>query len=118
MQIDLTEPELLKLLEVQYLKGRLDELQLKAYPNIVNLQRQRKIDMRIDKYYKKLKQVDESAYYLYMTEHANRIVAKRKSQAKIKELLEDILPSIDAETQKETYEKIKAQLHSYKWQKG
>jgi len=109
---------LLKLLEVQYLKGRLDELQLKAYPNIVNLQRQRKIDMRIDKYYKKLKQVDESAYYLYMTEHANRIVAKRKSQAKIKELLEDILPSIDAETQKETYEKIKAQLHSYKWQKG
>jgi len=50
MQIDLTEPELLKLLEVQYLKGRLDELQLKAYPNIVNLQRQRKIDMRIDKY--------------------------------------------------------------------
>ena len=37
MQIDLTEPELLKLLEVQYLKGRLDELQLKAYPNILNL---------------------------------------------------------------------------------
>ena len=32
-------------LEVQYLKGRLDELEYKAKPQVLNLQRSRKLDM-------------------------------------------------------------------------
>ena len=56
----MTEQELHKLLEIQYLKGRLDELH-KALPTITDLERSRKLDQRLDKYYNKLKAVDEIA---------------------------------------------------------
>lgn len=102
-----------KLLEIQYLKGRLDELQFKALPNTMNLNKQRKLDVRIDKYYNKLRSVDLLSYHLYIMEHHNRVVAKQKSKTRMKKLLEDILPLIDVKTHGETYEKIKAQLHSY-----
>lgn len=51
----MTEKELHVLLEVQYLKGRLDELEYKAKPNVYGLHKSRKLDQRIDKYYSKLK---------------------------------------------------------------
>jgi hypothetical protein len=113
MDIKITKHNFNKILEIQYLKGRLDELQLKAYPNILNINKQRKIDARIEKYYNKLKNVDELSYYLYIIEHENRAIAKLKSKKKIAALLENILPLIDTDTQKETYEKIKSQLDSY-----
>lgn len=83
----MTEQELHVLLEVQYLKGRLDELEYKAKPQILNLQKSRKLDMRIDKYYKKLKNTSELAYHLHAVERANIKASKSKSQKSIKELL-------------------------------
>lgn len=83
----MTEQELHVLLEVQYLKGRLDELEYKAKPQILNLQKSRKLDMRIDKYYKKLKNTSELAYHLHAVERANIKASKSKSQKNIKELL-------------------------------
>ena len=51
----MTDFEIQKFGEIQYLKGRLDELH-KAYPTITNMERSRKLDGRISKYYKKLKE--------------------------------------------------------------
>ena len=75
----MTEQEIQKYGEIQYLKGRLDELQ-KAYPTITNLERKRKLDQRIEKYFNKLKKVDEMAYHLYMVEMVNRKHSKEKSK--------------------------------------
>lgn len=86
----MTEQELHVLLEVQYLKGRLDELEYKAKPQVLNLQRSRKLDMRIDKYYKKLKNTSELAYHLHAVERANVRASKSKSQNSIKELLNTV----------------------------
>lgn len=86
----MTEQELHVLLEVQYLKGRLDELEYKAKPQVLNLQRSRKLDMRIDKYYKKLKNTSELAYHLHAVERANVRASKSKSQKSIKELLNKV----------------------------
>ena len=75
----MTEQELHKLLEIQYLKGRLDELH-KAFPTIIDLHRSRKLDGRITKYYAKLKNTDEVAYHLYLVERHNQQMSKEKSQ--------------------------------------
>ena len=85
----MTEQELHKLLEIQYLKGRLDELH-KAFPTIIDLHRSRKLDMRLQKYYDKLKQTDEVAYHLYLVERHNQQMSKEKSQKHMKELLESV----------------------------
>ena len=77
-----------KLLEIQYLKGRLDELH-KAFPTITNLERSRKIDQRLSKYYNKLKSVDEIAYHLYNVERTNAAFSKQKSKKEMSELLSD-----------------------------
>ena len=61
---NMTDQEILKFGEIQYLKGRLDEL-YKAIPTITNMERRRKLDQRIEKYINKLKKVDEVAYRLY-----------------------------------------------------
>ncbi len=74
----MTEQELHQLLEVQYLKGRLDELEYRAVPNTTNLQNSRKLDQRISKYYDKLKNTSELAYHLHMVERSNIKEAKRK----------------------------------------
>ena len=47
----MTEQQLHKLLEVQYLKGRLDELEYKAKPNVIDLHKSRILDPPIQKYY-------------------------------------------------------------------
>lgn len=90
----MTEQQIHTLLEVQYLKGRIDELH-KALPTITNLERKRKLDIRLDKYYQKLKATDEIAYHLYLVERFNRDHSKRKGISEIKDLLQEIHDNID-----------------------
>jgi len=90
----MTEQEIHKLLEIQYLKGRIDELH-KAIPTVSNLERKRKLDMRLDKYYNKLKNTDEIAYHLFQVETFNRMHSKRKSIEDIKDLLQEAYEHID-----------------------
>lgn len=86
----MTEEEILKFGEIQYLKGRLDEL-YKALPTIVNMERRRKLDQRIEKYINKLKKVDEVAYRLYEVEliatHRVKVKGKRETENLLKEIL-------------------------------
>jgi len=42
----------------------IDELN-KALPTVLNMDRQRKLDQRIEKYLQKLRKVDEVAFHLY-----------------------------------------------------
>lgn len=90
----MTEQEIQKLLEIQYLKGRIDELH-KAIPNITSLERQRKLDVRLQKYYNKLKSTDEIAYHLFLVEAANKEHSKRKSIQEIQNLLEEVFDKIE-----------------------
>lgn len=90
----MTEKQIQTLLEVQYLKGRIDELH-KAIPTITNLERKRKLDQRLDKYYTKLKIYDEMAYHLYQVERFNREHSKRKSIAEIKDILQEAYEHIE-----------------------
>ena len=86
----MTDQEIVKYGEIQYLKGRLDEL-FKALSTITNMDRKRKLDQRIEKYLYKLKRVDEVAYHLYQVELVNRQRSKEKSKKEIKDLLEQFL---------------------------
>ena len=105
----MNEQELHKLLEIQYLKGRLDELH-KAFPTVVDLHRSRKLDGRIAKYYDKLKKTDEMAYHLYQVERHNQEISKEKSKRIMKELLEEIIPQLG---DMELINKIKNQISKY-----
>ena len=105
----MNEQELQKLLEIQYLKGRIDELH-KALPTITDLGRSRKLDVRLDKYYKKLKAVDEIAYHLYQVEHLNQQISKKKSKDFMKSLLEELIPHL---TDNELIQKVKIQISKY-----
>jgi hypothetical protein len=80
--------------EIQYLKGRLDELH-KAFPTVYNLERSRKLDGRIQKYYDKLKSVDEIAYHIYLVEINTRRKSKERSKKDMKSLLEEVLVTIE-----------------------
>lgn len=84
------EMNLHKLLEIQYLKGRLDELH-KAFPTVLDINRSRKLDQRIQKYYNKLKSVDELAYHLYQVERTNSQFSKSKSKKEMVGLLSEIV---------------------------
>ena len=86
----MTNDQIQKFGEIQYLRGRLDEL-FKAYPTITNMERSRKIDQRIEKYLQKLKNIDEISYCLYQTELKTRNKSKERSKKEIKSLLEEIL---------------------------
>ena len=86
----MTEQEILRFGEIQYLKGRLDGL-YKALPTITNLDRRRRIDQRIEKYINKLKRVDEVAYRLYEVELIATTRVKNKGKQDIKDLLQQIL---------------------------
>ena len=105
----MTEQDIIKYGEIQYLRGRLDELH-KAFPTITNLERSRKIDARIQKYYDKLKATDEVAYCLYLVEYETRRVSKKKSQMQIADLLEEIA-SVDLP--KEIRQKLMDKLDTY-----
>jgi len=105
----MTEHELHKLLEIQYLKGRLDELH-KAFPTVTNMDRSRKLDGRIQKYYDKLKSTDEVAYHLYLVERHNQQMSKKKSKEFMKSLLEELIPHL---TDNELIQKVKIQISKY-----
>jgi len=105
----MNEKELHKLLEIQYLKGRIDELH-KAFPTITDIGRSRKIDQRLSKYYNKLKSVDEIAYHLYQVEHTNQQISKKKSKDFMKSLLEELIPYL---TDNELIQKVKEQISKY-----
>lgn len=105
----MTEQELHKLLEIQYLKGRIDELH-KAIPTITSIDRSRKLDQRLSKYYNKLKSVDEIAYHLYQVEHTNQQISKKKSIDFMKSLLEELIPHL---TNNELIQKVKTQISKY-----
>jgi hypothetical protein len=95
--------------EIQYLKGRIDELH-KALPTVLDLNRKRKLDMRLDKYYNKLKATDELAYHLYLVERETQLVSKDKSKRVIENLLRDIKSVI---TDVDLIERIDKQIEKY-----
>jgi O-glycosyl hydrolase len=104
----MTNKELNKLLEIQYLKGRLDEL-YKSYQPGNPSHTNRIVDARISKYENKLKALDEIAFHLYQVERENQRFSKSKSKQKMKELFETILPKIkDNKLKSEIEEQIKS----------
>jgi hypothetical protein len=105
----MTEKDIIKYGEIQYLKGRLDELH-KAFPTVTNMERSRKLDARIQKYFDKLKAVDEVAYHLYLVELETRRQSKRKSQERIREMLTETLDHIVAE---DLRDRIMDQINKY-----
>lgn len=105
----MTEQQIQQYGEIQYLKGRLDELH-KAFPTVIDLHRSRKLDVRIQKYFEKLKSVDEIAYHLYLVELATRLKSKERSKKDIKHLLEEVLTQI---TDAELREKINKKIDTY-----
>ena len=107
----MTDQEIIKYGEIQYLKGRLDEL-FKALPTVFNLDRQRKLDQRVEKYLKKLRKVDEVAFHLFQVELSNRQRSKEKSKNEIKDLLEQILINENIMNE-DILERIKKQIDRY-----
>ena len=105
----MTEQEILRFGEIQYLKGRLDEL-YKALPTITNLDRKRKLDQRVEKYIQKLKNVDEVAYQLYVVEKCMSSKVKEKGKKETMDLLEEIL--YVENLNEELVKKIKSKLES------
>jgi hypothetical protein len=104
----MTDQEIIKYGEIQYLKGRLDEL-FKALSTITNIDRKRRLDQRIEKYFNKLKKVDEVAFHLYQVELANRQRSKEKSKNEIKDLLEQIILNENI-TNEDILDRIKKQI--------
>jgi O-glycosyl hydrolase len=104
----MTNSEIRKLMEIQYLKGRLDELYKVYSPNKVS-HNNRVVDARICKYEDKLKNIDEIVFYLYQVERENQRYSKYKGKQKVKELLKTILPTIkDSKLSKDIEEQIKS----------
>jgi hypothetical protein len=107
----MTDKDILKYGEIQYLKGRLDEL-FKALPTVSDLSRSRKLDQRVEKYLHKLKNVDEVAYYLYQVELQSRHKSKDRSKREIKDLLDQILINENI-INEDILERIKQQIDKY-----
>jgi hypothetical protein len=106
----MTKEDILKYGEIQYLKGRLDEL-FKSFDIMFDVHGSRKLDQRIEKYIQKLKTVDEVAYYLYEVELKTTRKAKERSKKDIKILLEEI--SAVENISEELLEKINNQIDKY-----
>lgn len=106
------EKDILNLLEVQYIKGRLDEISLKAIPGVTSLHKSRLLDVRLGKYLEKLKNTNESAYYLYLVESENRRYAKAKGKENIKKLLLEVLQVIN-NPESALHQEIQKQLNKY-----
>lgn len=103
--------DILKYGEIQYLKGRLDEL-FKSFSVISDLHESRMMDQRIEKYLNKLKNVDEVSYYLYEVELKSRRKSKERSKRDIKDLLEQILINENI-VNEDILERIKKQIDTY-----
>jgi hypothetical protein len=106
----MTDKDILKYGEIQYLKGRLDEL-FKSFPELLDVYGSRRLDQRIEKYIQKLKNVDEVAYYIYEVELKSTRKSKERSKKDIKLLLEEVL--IVENISEELLEKIKKQIDKY-----
>ena len=106
----MTNEQILKYGEIQYLKGRLDEL-FKALPTVFDVNRSRKLDQRVEKYLIKLRNVDEVSFHLYQVELKTRQKSKERSKKEIKELLEEVSESENIS--EELLEKIKKQIDKY-----
>jgi hypothetical protein len=106
----MTQQEILKYGEIQYLKGRLDEL-FKSFDIMLDVHGSRILDQRIEKYLTKLKTVDDVSYHLYQVELKTRRKSKERSKKDIKELLNEVL-TVEIISE-ELLEKIKNQIDKY-----
>lgn len=105
----MTYQEIEKYGEIQYFKGRLDELYKNYVPGTPS-HTNRIIDARISKYEKKLKDLDEVAFHVYQVERKNIRFSKKKSKEKMEELFNEILPHVKDEL---VIQKIKEQIKRY-----
>lgn len=105
----MTDKEIEKYGEIQYLKGRLDEL-YKGYVPGSSTHDSRMVDYRISKYEKKLKDLDEVSYHLHQVERKNIRFSKQKSKEKMEQLFNEILFHVEDEL---VTEKIKEQIKKY-----
>ena len=105
----MTEQQIQKYGEIQYLRGRLDELH-KAIPTVWDISRHRKLDTRLEKYYDKLKEVDEISYHLYLVEINSRKKSKERGKKHIQGLLEEVLQQVE---DMDLREKIILQIQKY-----
>ena len=105
-----------KLMEIQYLTGRLDELYKGYVPNHTST-KGRTVDSRISKYETKLLNLDPIAFHLYKVQHTNVKLAKRKSKAKISSLLSTIkdtlINEVGFEEDNKLVQQITKQLNTY-----
>ncbi len=108
--------EIHKLMEIQYLTGRLDEL-YKGFVPGYNETNNRTIDSRISKYEDKLFKLDPIAFHLYKVQHTNVKFSKRKSKAKISALLSTIkdvlIDEFGCEEDNKLVQQINQQLNTY-----
>ena len=114
--INIDYKEIHKLMEIQYLTGRLDEL-YKGYVPGYNETNNRIVDTRISKYEDKLMNLDPIAFHLYKVQHNNVKFSKRKSQAKISALLSTIksvlIDEFGCEDDNKLVQQITKQLNTY-----
>lgn len=108
--------EIHKLMEIQYLTGRLDELYKGFVPTHTST-KMRIQDTRISKYEDKLMNLDPVAFHLYKVQHKNVTMAKKKSKAKISALLSTIkdvlIDEFGCETDNKLVQQINEQLNTY-----
>ncbi len=108
--------EIHKLMEIQYLTGRLDEL-YKGFVPHNNSTNSRTVDSRISKYENKLLNLDPIAFHLYKVQHTNVKFSKRKSQAKISALLSTIkdvlINELYLQEDNKLVQQITTQLNTY-----
>ena len=106
----MTDKEISKFGEIQYLKGRLDEL-FKSFDVMIDVYGSRKLDQRIEKYLTKLRNVDEVSFHQYQVELKTRRKSKERSKKDIKNLLEEVLTVENIS--EELLDKIKKQIDTY-----
>ena len=108
--------EIHKLMEIQYLTGRLDEL-YKGYVPTYTSTNMRIQHTRISKYENKLMNLDPVAFHLYKVQHKNVTMAKKKSKAKISALLSTIkdvlIDEFGCEEDNKLVQQINEQLNTY-----
>lgn len=108
--------EIHKLMEIQYLTGRLDELYKGYVPNY-NSTDNRIMDNRISKYEDKLMNLDPIAFHLYKVQHKNITMAKKKSKQRIGNLLNDVknilIDEFGCEEDNKLVQQINQQLNTY-----
>ena len=108
--------EIHKLMEIQYLTGRLDELYKGFVPSYTSTS-MRIQDTRISKYETKLMNLDPVAFHLYKVQHKNVTMAKKKSKAKISALLSTIkdvlIDEFGCEEDNKLVQQINEQLNTY-----